>query len=364
MSASLSSRQRVLTAFAHREPDRVPVFDQLFSPSIYEGVLGYVPECYDSEVSARCAAGLGMDAAFALYDGYPGIQPPGRPSFWESEWGTTYGAMAGAWTVGAPHGHRIQTRRALGSFIPPDPRRPGRMEPVVRAREACDRAGLALIGAVRGPFALLAYHWAGLVVTLEAIYDDPPFLAAACRMITDFDLVICEQLVDAGADIIWITEDIAGTQGPLLSPAHYRAHFLPHLRELVAFVNASGRPAVFHSDGYLMPFLDDLLDAGISGLNPIERAAGMDLCQLKRQIGDRVCLLGNVDNKRTLGAGTPQEVEEEARACIASAGCGGGYALISDNSLHAGVPYENARAMVQAARAWGCYPLDWIATKM
>jgi uroporphyrinogen decarboxylase len=358
MSWPLSSRERVLTAFRHQEPDRVPVFDQLFSPAIYQAVLGYVPDTYDSVAAARCAAGLGMDAAFALYAGYPGIQPPGRPASWQSEWGTTYGSMAGAWSVGAPTAHHVQTRPDLDRFIPPDPHLPRRMEPIQQAREACDREGLALIGAVRGPFALLAYHWAGLVTTLTAIYDDPAFLASAFRIIADFDIAVCDQMIAAGVDIIWITEDIAGTEGPLLSPVHYRMHVLPYLRELVTFARSRGRPVVFHSDGYLMPFIDDLLDTGIAGLDPIERAAGMDLAALKRQVGARVCLLGNVDNKSTLGAGTPEQVEQEVRECIGAAGRGGGYVVISDNSLHAGVPYPNARAMVDAAHRWGRYPLD------
>jgi uroporphyrinogen decarboxylase len=197
----------------------------------------------------------------------------------------------------------------------------------------------------------------GLVPTLESLYDDPDFLAAAFRLAIDYDREMCRQLVAHGADVIWITEDVASAQGPLLSPLHYRRQVLPYLCELLDAIRALGKPAVLHSDGNMMPFLDDLVEAGIAGLNPLEAAAGMDLAVVKRRYGDRLCLMGNVDNKTVLTRGNPQQIEQCVKDCIRTAGAGGGYILMSDNAWHAGVPVERAQAMVTAGHTWGQYPL-------
>jgi uroporphyrinogen decarboxylase len=357
----LSPRERVMTAFAFKEPDQVPITDEIFNPEIYEAVLGYKPDYFTSEDSYKCSAALGLDAGFVLYDGYQAIEPAGNTGGgWESEWGCTYQTDEGAWGVGMPIGYRVKTRRDIANFIPPDPNKPGRMDPIKRVADLRAKDDLALIGAVRGPFANAAYHFIGMVTTMLALYDDPELLQFAFRMLVDFDIEVCRQMADLGADVIWITEDIAGTSGPLINPAHYRELVLPHLRRLLTAINEMGKPVVFHSDGNVVPFIDDLINAGISGLNPIERTSEMDLGELKLKYGDQICLLGNVDNKTVLTEGTPEQVEQDVKSRIRAAGKGGGYVLISDNSWHSGVTVENAKMMISAGRKWGEYPLDWI----
>jgi uroporphyrinogen decarboxylase len=129
---------------------------------------------------------------------------------------------------------------------------------------------------------------------------------------------------------------------------------------VINHIRSLGKPAVFHSDGNISQFLDDLVNIGISGLNPIERNSGMDLADLKRKFGHKICLFGNVDNKKILSDGTLEEIEEDVMNCIRAAGKGGGFVLMSDNSWHLGVSPKNAQAMVGAGRKWGRYPLDWI----
>jgi uroporphyrinogen decarboxylase len=363
MPSRLSPRERLLTALSRQEPDQVPVMDQIFNADIYEGVLGYRPRYFTSEDSFKCSAAMGMDGAFVVPAGYVAVEPVGNQgAAWESEWGCTYSTREGAWGVGMPRRYRVSSADDLRQFTPPDPFLSGRMDGIKKAAELRDASAqeLALVGAVRGPFALTAYHFLGMVATMEAIYDRPEMLQLAFRMATDFALGICRRMADIGVDVLWVTEDIAGTSGPLLSPAHYRSLVSPFLRELCDCARSVGMPVVFHSDGNVTPFLDDLIAAGISGLDPLESTAGMDLTRMKRDHGDRICLLGNVDNKRVLTEGTPEAVEQTVKACIQAAGAGGGYVVMSDNSWHAGVRIENAREQVRAARAWGKYPLDWI----
>jgi uroporphyrinogen decarboxylase len=78
---------------------------------------------------------------------------------------------------------------------------------------------------------------------------------------------------------------------------------------------------------------------------------------MKREYGDHLCLLGNVD-LNILGLGTPEQVDEEVRALIRDVAPGGGYIITSGNSLASYLDADNVRAMSRAVRAYGSYPVS------
>jgi len=98
-----------------------------------------------------------------------------------------------------------------------------------------------------------------------------------------------------------------------------------------------------------------IVAAGPDGLNPIEPVAGMTLARTKALVGDRVCLVGNIDCGELLSHGTTDQVEAAVRQAIADAAPGGGYMLTSSNSIHSSVRPENLIAMVQACHRYGVY---------
>lgn len=101
-----------------------------------------------------------------------------------------------------------------------------------------------------------------------------------------------------------------------------------------------------------MPDLID--DIGFNALHPIE-PKGMDIGKLKAKIGDRVCLIGNIDLGYTLTRGTPDEVTEEVKQRIRNIAPGSGYCVGSSNSIPYYVPTQNYRAMVEATLKYGMY---------
>ena len=111
-----------------------------------------------------------------------------------------------------------------------------------------------------------------------------------------------------------------------------------------------------------MPFLPDFIDLGISGVHPLEKGA-MDVAAVKREYGDRICLLGNVD-LNILGLGTEEETEREVYELIHTAGPGGGYIVSSGNSLAGYLKPENVRALSAAVQKYGEYPLQEFAEMM
>jgi uroporphyrinogen-III decarboxylase len=139
---------------------------------------------------------------------------------------------------------------------------------------------------------------------------------------------------------------------PFFSPKVFRELVMPRYRRLREAVML---PWIIHSDGNLLPFMDDLVSLGIAGIHPNEKGA-MDPRVTKRRYGDRVCILGNVD-LNLLGMATPEEVEEEVRGLIHDVGAGGGYIVTSGNSLAGYLKPENVLALSRAVQRWGRYPV-------
>jgi uroporphyrinogen decarboxylase len=144
---------------------------------------------------------------------------------------------------------------------------------------------------------------------------------------------------------------IAYASGLMVAPAVLDRFFFPWLKKIGDLARHSGKPLIYHSDGVLYDVMDRILACGVDALHPIEPKA-MNLGDLKRLFGDRLCLMGNVDVD-LLARGTVDEVRAQVQANIAVAAADGGYCIGSSNSIPEYVKYENYMAMLEAAREFG-----------
>lgn len=115
-------------------------------------------------------------------------------------------------------------------------------------------------------------------------------------------------------------------------------------------------PWIFHSDGDIMPLMDDLITLGMDGIHPLEPGP-MDLAEVKDLYGDQLCLVGNV-SVDALSSAAPAQVDAIVKDCIAAAGPGGGYMISSSNSIPSYADPENVRVMAEAIQRYGRYPLS------
>lgn len=155
---------------------------------------------------------------------------------------------------------------------------------------------------------------------------------------------------------IRMPDDLAHTGGTMVAPKFLRRHVFPWHKEIGDMVHAKRLPYLFHSDGRLYDVIDDLLECGYNALHPCEPAS-MDIVELKRKYGGRLCLMGNINLDSTLCLGTPEDVAEEVKLRIRSVAPGGGYCCGSSNSIPEYVPFENYVAMIQAIQQYGEYPV-------
>lgn len=185
-----------------------------------------------------------------------------------------------------------------------------------------------------------------------ALYDDLPLIERLLDTYTDWIEIVADRACRLGFDVFVSTDDFAFKTAPFFSPAVFRELVLPRYRRVAKKITL---PWLLHSDGNISPFLDDLLSVGIAGAHPMEPGA-MDIRAVKRDYGDRLCVVGNVDIN-LLSLGTEEAVDAEVRGLIRDVAPGGGYILSSGNSLTGYCLAQNVVAMSEAVQRYGRYPI-------
>lgn len=351
----MTSRERVLTTIHRKIPDTVPIYEFVYSRPFFKEILGYCPEDFNAADVAKLYRKVGYDMCFCPFGGQGGFNSvKDKTGRYQDEWGTTYQKDSSTWPLDAPVAYPIGDESDWKNYTMPDPMLPSRLNGFWDTQKICGEADMAIIGSVRGPFSATMLLM-GMENLSMSFYDDPEIVKKVMTACTDFFITGGRRMIEAGADLILIADDYGGSTAPLMSTAHFVEFILPQIKRQVAAYSHAGAPVVFHSDGNIKPFTDMMVDTGIAGLNPIERAAGMDLGEMKRKYGDRIALVGNVNNKTTLVTGSPSDVEAEVKECIQTAGTGGGYILCSDHSVHDDIPNVNVLTMIEAGRKYGRY---------
>jgi hypothetical protein len=150
---------------------------------------------------------------------------------------------------------------------------------------------------------------------------------------------------DHGIEVGFLGDDIAFNSGPFLSPDWMRKHYSPRLERIIAAWHRAGIKILFHSDGNLNPILNDLVEAGIDGLNPIEILAGMNVGEIHRR-HPHLFLVGGIDVSQLLPLGTPAEVKDAVKGTLDEAE--GRIMIGSSTELNNEVPLSNFLAMREA----------------
>lgn len=212
----------------------------------------------------------------------------------------------------------------------------------------------AIVLSVQCPFRRSWNLLGGMTNLLINYVENPKLVHAIARIVTDYTIEALDMGIKLGADIVSLDGDLAFNTNTIISPDQFREFLKPYYVELVDFVHGKGRRIFKHTDGNHWKIMDDFIDTGIDGIHPIQPQC-MDLAEVKKKIGDKICVMGNIDCMKTLVDKSTGEVEEEVRRAIEIAGPGGGYILSSSNSIHPGVKAENYVAMVKAAHKYGGY---------
>ncbi len=187
------------------------------------------------------------------------------------------------------------------------------------------------------------------------LVDDPDGLLAEATARVDRALVRGAALAKQGLlDGFVLTSDYCLNTGPFLSPSMFGEFVSPFLARLIAGYRKMGFYTIKHTDGNILPIVDQLVEANPHALHSLDPQAGVDIADIKRRYGDRLCLVGNV-NCGLMQTGTEEEVVESARYALRNGRTGGGYIFSTSNCIFTGMPLERYELILRVLHEEGIY---------
>lgn len=383
----MNSRERLLTALDHREPDRVPfdlgsvqvtgihkvayrgLREALGLPSVDIQLCDSIQQLALPDEDLIERLGVDVRGLFPLNSHNWNVHEEDAGDYWayHDEWGIThhrpkpdglYYSM-----VKVPIAEPEITAQDIENHTWPDMADPQRIEGVyeqaIRYREA--DYGVVLKDPFAGIFEM-SQRIVGMERCLMMMAADKQLIAVLFDKMLELKLAFWEMALPRLADVVDVVTaaDDYGTQASqLISPRMFREQLKPRLKTLFGRIKqlAPNVRQFFHSCGNVRPLIPDFIEIGVDILNPVHiRATGMEPVALKREFGgDLVFWGGGIDTQGVLPTGTPQQVKDDVRRNIEALAPGGGYIFNTVHNVQADVPPENLLAMWEALQDFGVY---------
>lgn len=357
----MNSKERVLAAIEHREPDRVP--------------LGYGAW---REVSEALCSHLGVDPAcdWSHWQVYPEallqrlhvdirivratyIGPD--PSYFEDGsyidmWGIRQ--SKDNYPIGNPLSHAT-TPADIDAHPFPDP---DALDYAHYAERLDQFEEYAVCGGDWSPFFTMALETMGTEQFLVAMHTMPDVAHALLQRTADYYLETTGRMFEAARrpdgtsrlDIFFMGDDYGTQRGPFVSHKDFCTFIAPHLERFYRLAKSYGLKVMHHSCGSVRGLLPDLIALGADVLDPVQvRAKGMEPAALKRDFGTRITFHGSIDTQQTLPQGTPADVRAEVLDRLDHMAPGGGFILSGSQDYISDIPVENIAAIYDTAYEYG-----------
>jgi uroporphyrinogen decarboxylase len=385
----MNSRQRVLAAINHKEPDRVP-FD--LGGTVVTGIQAKayqrlrrhlaMPEKSIQIIDVlQQIAGVDDDMMNLLGVDVRNVSPRSSASyqiqFHDSEDGnysTLYDEYHIGWRMPKDGGmyydmfdHPLAgklTGERIDAYTLPNPQEPSRF---VGVREAAlkileEQRALIIGNIYAGIFEM--YMWThGYSDGYADWVSEPDLVKKLLRKYTDFQLAFLERMFSVlegiPIDVVHMADDMAGQTGMLISPASHRRMLKPLHKEMFEYIHQKTNAKVFiHACGSVRPIIPDLIEIGIDILNPVQvNAKDMDSADLKREFGKDLTFWGGGVNTQSAfdESHSPAEVRADVRRRLDDLMPGGGFVFATVHNIQGNVPPENIMAMWETVQQYGKY---------
>ena len=280
----------------------------------------------------------------------PRISEDGRTTFdwWGVGWSTE---EEGYFVTHAPLAS-AKSSAELDAYPWPDPGQPQLLQ---QAHDNIEADGGERFVIPNLGFALFERAWSlrGFERLLMDLALNEGFVEALLERITEVQVRLARRYTSLGVDGGYFGDDYGSQNGLLFSPSAWRRLIRPRLARLCTVFREVSLPVILHSDGAITEIIPDLVDVGVTALNPVQPEV-LDHQWLKRTYGKALAFYGGVSTQTVLPHGTPNEVRVAVHRCVSDlAADGTGLIVAPSHRLMKDVPISNVLAFVDAIRDQG-----------
>lgn len=345
----MSPRERVLAALSRHQPDRVPI-TLSFTPALQETFRRETgsdsPDEY-FELDPRYVVPRGTRLK-TDFSSWLGELPEGS---WVDEWGVA--EIPGSTLHFTDYVHPLtnaKTAQEINDYPWPDILADYRWEGFSERVKKLQDKGYPVCA---GMYHLFETAWAmrGLENMLCDMVLQPEIAEALLNNVNQIRIEYARRAAEADADVLLLGDDVGTQRGMMMSPDIFRRWVKTGHADVIAAARRikPDMHAFYHSDGDISTIIEDLIEMGITVLNPVQPEC-LDPALVKKDYGDRLAFWGTIGTQTTMPFGTPDEVRRVVRERIETVGRGGGLLLAPTHVLEPDVPWENVLAFVEAAR--------------
>lgn len=350
----MNSRERTLQTLRHQEPDLVPVCLDYETP---RDISEHYGKPYDQELMRQDIYTVNLDLgkpAPEIKDRYlQGIPDDAVVDSWGVA--TWRSSTSDSFGVHGPLQNMNEVAQ-LDDF--PFPKAHFDEIPPTLAKSIADihRNGFAVQDVMSQTIFELAWNMYGMENLMVAFVENSAFVHRLLDEITIRKRAMAVCFAKAGVDILRLGDDVGTQRGMMISPTIWREFLKPRLASVIAGARAirPDMPVYYHSDGDVREIIDELIEIGVTILNPIQPEC-MDPVEIKQKYGDRLTLWGTLGTQTTLPHGTPQEIRAVVKEYMQQLAPGGGYIIGPTHTISKDVPWENIIAFYEAVQEYGRY---------
>ncbi|MEM2110482.1 MAG: uroporphyrinogen decarboxylase family protein [Candidatus Bathyarchaeia archaeon] len=191
---------------------------------------------------------------------------------------------------------------------------------------------------------------------LKAVIKEPEWVIDMYRTDADLVMSMCDRMMKGGFkfDGAFLYCDLGYKTGLFFSPKHYEEELHPVFKDLCRYFHSKGMLVFLHCCGRIETLIPFFIEEGIDCLQPLEVKAGMDLIELKEKYGDEISFMGGID-VRLMALDDPKPIEKEIQNKISVAKEGGGYIYHSDHSVPKNVSFQQYKRVMELVKKHGNY---------
>jgi uroporphyrinogen decarboxylase len=331
----MNSRERVLTTFKFKEPDRVPLFEAWIETEIMEAIGEGDPYKTREILDLDC---------LPIAVGHPKSTNAWRTGI--DEWGRIF---KDGWYIGGV----IRNLKDLEKYTPSlEYAKAWYPEKIIKNSKKKYGETHALYYASHDAGLGLSYMSMGMENFFIALHKDPELVEAVLERSTEWTIAMIQEASTNGVDFYMIGDDVAFRSGPMMSPKMFREFILPYYKKIVKSTDV---PLIWHSDGAIKMLIPMIVEAGFAGIHSLEPNANINLAQIKKLYGKKLILAGNLDVTNVLTQTDFELVHKDVKRCIEQGSPGGGYIFSSSNSLFKGMEIESILEAYRYAKKIGVY---------